>query len=177
MQKPDYFVENRGHLAPNRHQQLEPALSALIIIGHVKDGAELGRRHRLPERIIDMIEQHHGTTRVDYFFHEANREAQQSDDETVDESAFRYPGPKPQSKEAAVLMLADCVEGATRAMTDPTPASIEKLVHRLARQRLLDQQFSEANITLEELSLIEESLIKSLTSVYHGRIAYPIAAG
>lgn len=177
MLKPHYFIENQTAEDRNRHDQLAPALSTLIIIGHVKDGMDLAQQHHLPRPIIDMIEQHHGTTLVDYFFHEATRDQQGTPDpeEGVEESAFRYPGPKPQSKEAAVLMLADCVEGASRTMSEPTPASIEKLVHNLALNRLLDGQFDESGLTLKELAEIEESLVKSLTSIYHGRIRYPAA--
>lgn len=177
MLKPHYFIENKTADEKNRHDQLAPALSTLIIIGHVKDGMDLARQHHLPQPIVDMIEQHHGTTLVDYFYHEATREQQSAPDpdETVDESSFRYPGPRPRSKEAAVLMLADCVESASRALSEPTPASIEKLVHSLARSRLLDGQFNESGLTLMEVEAIEDSLTKSLTSVYHGRIRYPAA--
>lgn len=177
MLKPHYFIENKGADAANRHEQLAPAISTLIIIGHVKDGVDLARQHHLPQVIIDMIEQHHGTTLVDYFFHEATRELQgrAGADEDVEESAFRYPGPKPQTKEAAVMMLTDCVESASRALSDPTPARIDKLVHNLALNRLLDGQFDECGITLEELGRVEQSLKKSLTAVYHGRIKYPTA--
>ncbi|QDU63188.1 hypothetical protein Pan216_40630 [Planctomycetes bacterium Pan216] len=175
MLKPQYFIENKQADERNRHDQLAPAMSTLIIIGHVKDGADLGRQHHLPQPILDMIEQHHGTTLVDYFYHEATREMQASDtaDETVEESSFRYPGPKPQHKEAAVLMLSDCVESASRALSEPTPARIEKLVHSLALKRLLDGQLSESGLTLEEVKMIEDSLTKSLIAVYHGRIKYP----
>lgn len=177
MLKPQYFIENKSPDEKNRHEQLAPALSTLIIIGHVKDGMDLGHQHHLPQPIIDMIEQHHGTTLVDYFFQEAAREQRSLPDpeEAVEESAFRYPGPRPQTKEAAVLMLADCVESASRALSEPTPASIEKLVRHLSFNRLLDGQFNESGLTLEEVELIEDSLTKSLTSVYHGRIKYPAA--
>lgn len=175
MLKPHYFVENMTENEKNRHEQLAPAMSTLIIIGHVKDGADLAEQYHLPQPIIDMIEQHHGTTLVDFFYREATRAMSETEDpeETVEESAFRYPGPKPQSKEAAALMLADCVESASRVLSEPTAASLEKLVHTLALNRLLDGQFDESGISLSELRLIEESLTKSMTSVYHGRIRYP----
>ena len=168
MLKPGYFVENQGHDA-NRHESLVPAMSTLIIIAHIKDGADLARQHRLPKTIIDFIEQHHGTTLVEYFFHRAS----QTNGGEVDESDFRYPGPKPQTKEAAVLMLADAVEGASRALVEPTPARIESLVHDIAMNRLLDGQFDACGLTLQELATIEDSLVKSLTAVYHGRVKYP----
>ena len=178
MLKPNYFIENKSHDEENRHNYLEPALSTLIIIGHVKDGIDLARQHHLPQPIVDLIEQHHGTTLVDYFYHEATwerKEADNPEDESVEESLFRYPGPLPASKEAGVLMLADCVESASRALSEPTPASIEKLVRNLALNRLLDGQFSESGLTLQEIKIVQDSLTKSLISVYHGRIKYPVA--
>ncbi len=135
MLKPGYFVENQGHDA-NRHESLVPAMSTLIIIAHIKDGADLARQHGLPKPIIDFIEQHHGTTLVEYFFAAPAGERNQDGGE-VDESNFRYPGPKPQTKEAAVLMLADAVEGASRTLVEPTPSRIENLVHDIAMKRLL----------------------------------------
>ncbi len=172
MLKPGYFVENQGHDA-NRHESLVPAMSTLIIIAHIKDGADLARQHRLPEPIIDFIEQHHGTTLVEYFYRRASeRNEANPDGGEVDESDFRYPGPKPQTKEAAVLMLADAVESASRVLVEPTPARIESLVHEIAMKRLLDGQFDDCGLTLQELATIEDSLVKSLTAVYHGRIKY-----
>lgn len=170
MLKPGYFIENQGHDA-NRHESLVPAMSTLIIIAHIKDGADLARQHRLPKPIIDFIEQHHGTTLVEYFFRRASEA--NVDGAEVDESNFRYPGPKPQTKEAAVLMLADAVEGASRALVEPTPSRIENLVHDIAMKRLLDGQFDTCGLTLQELATIEDSLVKSLTAVYHGRVKYP----
>lgn len=173
MLKPAYFVENQG-AEGNRHEQLVPQMSTLVIIAHVKDGAELARKHHLPQTIIDFIEQHHGTTLVEYFYRRATKLCEGDPDATdIDESDFRYPGPKPQTKEAAVLMLSDVVESASRALTDPTPARIEGLVHDMGRKRLLDGQFDECGLTLHELHIMEESLIKSLTAVYHGRVKYP----
>ncbi len=134
MLKPHYFVENQ--VGPtSRHAKLAPAMSTLIIIGHVKDGVDLGRQHHLPEPIIDLIEQHHGTTLVEYFYHEANRRNGTNPDASpVSESAYRYPGPKPQTKEAAILMVADAVESASRSLSDPTPSRLEGLVTRPDRQ-------------------------------------------
>ncbi len=173
MLKPDYFVENQG-AAENRHETLAPAMSTLVIIAHIKDGADLARQHRLPQPIIDLIAQHHGTTRVEFFYDRAT-ERQQSDPNggEVDESTYRYPGPKPQTKEAAVLMLADSVESASRTLVDPAPARIEGLVREIAEQRLRNGQFDESGLTLRELRTIEKSLAMSLASIYHGRIKYP----
>ncbi len=172
MLKPHYFIENQnGH---NRHDQLEPALSTLVIIGHVKDGTALAKQYRLPRPIIDFIQQHHGTTLVEYFYREAMRlQEQNRHGHTELEFAFRYPGPKPQTKENGILMLADCAESASRALSSPTPSSIRKLVHDLCMKRLLDGQFDESGLTLTELHCIEESLSKSLIAVYHARIRYP----
>jgi putative nucleotidyltransferase with HDIG domain len=173
MMKPMYFVENQGGLG-NRHEGLQPAMSTLVIIAHVKDGIDLARQYGLPETIVDFVAQHHGTTLVEYFYRKAAKSSESDPAQgEVDESNFRYPGPKPQNKETAVLMLADCVESASRALVDPTPSRIESLVHDLAMKRLLDGQFDECGLTLQELSTIEESLVKSLTAVYHGRVKYP----
>ncbi|MEX2188052.1 MAG: HDIG domain-containing metalloprotein, partial [Pirellulales bacterium] len=173
MLKPGYFVENQGQNG-NRHDDLVPAMSTLIIIAHVKDGADLARQHHLPQQIIDFIQQHHGTTLVEYFYGRASAEQRATDpDRPVDESSFRYPGPKPQTKEAAVLMLSDAVESASRSLVEPAPARIESLVHDIAMKRLLDGQFNACGLTLHELHTIEESLIKSLIAVYHGRVKYP----
>lgn len=173
MLKPGYFVENQGTDA-DRHQDLLPAMSTLIIIAHIKDGADLARQHHLPKPIIDFILQHHGTTLVEYFYRRANRQSEADPNAAeVDESSYRYPGPKPATKEAAVMMVADAVESASRALVEPAPARIEALVHEIALKRLLDGQFDDCGLTLQELQVIEESLVKSLTAVYHGRVKYP----
>jgi hypothetical protein len=173
MLKPGYFIENQGS-GVSRHQTLMPAMSTLVIIAHVKDGADLARQHHLPRSIIDFIEQHHGTTLVEYFYNEAAKQRQATEEGgTPEEADFRYPGPKPQTKEAGVLMLADAVESASRVLVDPAPARIESLVHEIAMKRLLDGQFEECGLTLQEMHTVEESLIKSLTAVYHGRVKYP----
>jgi len=174
MLKPGYFIENQSQ-GDNRHDSLVPAMSTLVIIAHVKDGADLARQNKLPEQIIDFIQQHHGTTLVEYFYRQASEQRDKDPEGVaeVDESSFRYPGPKPQTKEAAVLMLADAVESASRALKEPTPSRIENIVEELARKRLLDGQFDECGLTLEEVRKIGESLVKSLTAVYHGRVKYP----
>jgi putative nucleotidyltransferase with HDIG domain len=173
MLKPGYFAENQGQ-GDNRHRSLLPAMSTLVIIAHVKDGADLARQNKIPEPIIDFIQQHHGTTLVEYFYRQAS-ESKKSDPNAseVDESSFRYPGPKPQTKEAGILMLADAVESASRVLVEPTPARIESLVEDISRKRLLDGQFDECGLTLEEVRKIGDSLVKSLTAVYHGRVKYP----
>lgn len=171
--KPNYFVENQGQ-GGNRHESLQPAMSTLVIIAHVKDGADLARQHKLPKPIIDFIEQHHGTTLVEYFFREATKRSQQDPHgEEVSETTFRYPGPKPQTLEAAVLMLADAVESASRSLVEPTSSRIQNLVDEIAMKKLLDRQFDECGLTLKQLDLIKSSLVKSLNAIYHGRVKYP----
>jgi putative nucleotidyltransferase with HDIG domain len=173
MLKPAYFVENQGQ-QPSLHETLAPAMSTLVIVAHVKEGAELARQYRLPQPIVDLITEHHGTTLVEYFYRRATERSQADPNGgDVDEQMYRYPGPKPSTRESAVLMLADAAESASRALADPTPARIQGLVHDLAMKRLLDGQFEDCGLTLEELARIEESLAKSLNAVYHGRVKYP----
>jgi hypothetical protein len=173
MLKPGYFVENQGKEG-SRHEGLVPAMSTLVIIAHIKDGADLARQHHLPQPIIDMIQQHHGTMLMEYFFDRAHtQQATDPNNSEIDENLFRYPGPKPQTKEAAVLMLADAVESASRTLVDPTPGRIEGLVRDLAQRRLQGEQFDESGLTLRELGTIERSLVMSVASIYHGRLKYP----
>ncbi|MBA2115663.1 HD family phosphohydrolase [Bremerella alba] len=173
MMKPEYFIENQN-ASSNRHDGLNPAISTLVIIAHVKDGADLARQNRLPRAIIDFIEQHHGTTLVEYFYRVASAKVEANPDEReVDETIYRYPGPKPQTKEAAVLMICDAVESACRTLVEPTASRIEALVEELSMKRLLDGQFDECGLTLSELRQIQSSVTKSLTAVYHGRVKYP----
>lgn len=174
MLKPHYFIENQT--GENRHDELEPALSTLVIIGHVKDGVALAEQYGLPRPILDFIQQHHGTTLVEYFYREAMRIQESTGAGNADlESCFRYPGPKPQTRENGILMLADAVESTSRSLSTPTPGSLGKLVHDLLMKRLLDGQFEESGLTLTELHMLEESLTKSLTALFHARIKYPEA--
>ena len=184
MNKPMYFIENQSG-GPNKHDKLTPAMSLLIIVGHVKDGVEMAREHGLPKSLRHFIEAHHGTTLVEYFYRRAREQASQSGesrspeqimqeaaDQLPDEVDYRYPGPRPQTKEVAIVMLADAVESATRTLTDPTPARIDALVRQLANKRLMDGQFDECDLTFRELSTICESISKTVASIYHGRIRY-----
>jgi cyclic-di-AMP phosphodiesterase PgpH len=170
--KPMYFIENQGG-GPNRHDKLTPAMSLLIIVGHVKDGIEMAREYALPPTLRHFIESHHGTTLVEYFYHAARKQTEAQDKPEPSEFEFRYPGPKPQTKEAAIMLLCDCVESAARSLPEPTPVRLEQIVNTLARKRLMDGQFDECSLTLSELHKIEESIVKTLRAVYHGRIAYP----
>ncbi len=172
MFKPNYFVENQEQ-GGNCHDSLQPAMSTLVIIAHVKDGADLARKNRLPKPIIDFIEQHHGTTLVEYFYREAAKRSQSDPNkEEVSETSFRYPGPKPQTLEAAVLMLADSVESACRTLVEPTSSRIQNLVDQIAMKKLLDGQFDQCGLTLQQLDQVKSSLVKSLTAIYHGRVKY-----
>jgi putative nucleotidyltransferase with HDIG domain len=175
MNKPEYFVENQAG-GYNKHEKLSPAMSLLVLVGHVKDGIELAREYGLPRTLQHFIESHHGTTLVEYFYHAAREQAEADDRgevREVEEIEFRYPGPKPQTKEAAILMLADAVEGATRAMAEPNPSRIEAVVRTLSHKRLIDGQFDQCDLTFRELATIEDSIIKSMNAIYHGRISYP----
>jgi cyclic-di-AMP phosphodiesterase PgpH len=172
--KAEYFCENQFD-GRNRHINLTPNVSLLIIVAHVKDGVELAREYKLPKVLLPFIQQHHGTTLVEYFYHQAcQRDGEEGPG--VSDTQFRYPGPKPRSRETAILMCADAVESATRAMTDPNPSRIETLVHELVMRRLLDGQFDESDMTFAELELVEKSLAKTLLGIYHGRLAYPSTA-
>ena len=171
--KPSYFTENQMGSA-SRHDQLSPAMSQLVIVGHVKDGIEIAREFGLPAVLRQFIETHHGTTLIEYFYHEAKK--QQDDKQTpISDTEFRYPGPKPRTKEAAIVMLADTVEGAVRSVAELTPTRIEVIVHNMAMKRLQDGQFDECDLTLRELSNIEASISKTLAAHHHGRVAYPTA--
>jgi cyclic-di-AMP phosphodiesterase PgpH len=172
MFKPTYFIENQAQGA-NLHDSLQPAMSTLVIIAHVKDGADLARQHHLPKPFIDFIEQHHGTTLVEYFYRkEAKKTENDPNAEEVPESTFRYPGPKPQTIEAAILMLADAVESAARTLVEPTPNRLQNLIDTITMKRLTDGQLDECSITLAQLNTVKHSLLKSLTAIYHGRIKY-----
>lgn len=171
--KPEYFIENMAAGQENPHNKLAPAMSALIIIGHVKDGVEMAEQYNLPRKLIDFIEQHHGTTLVEYFYREAANRADEDHRTDADESTFRYPGPRPRTKETGVMMLSDAVESASRTLREPTPARIKSLVHEITLKRVLDGQFDESGLTMSEIRQVQESLVKSLLSVHHGRVKYP----
>jgi putative nucleotidyltransferase with HDIG domain len=174
--KPDYFIENQAGSA-SRHTKLSPAMSLLIIIGHIKDGIELAREYGLPKALHEFITSHHGTTLVQYFYQAATEKRKIDADRAPDEVEFRYPGPKPRSKEAAILMLADVSESSVRSMGETTPGRIENQVHTMITRRLMDGQLDDCELTLREVHQIETSLIKSLAAMYHLRIPYGTPAG
>ncbi|MBI4414404.1 MAG: HDIG domain-containing protein [candidate division NC10 bacterium] len=171
IKKPAYFIENQPE-ALARHSELTPRMSSLIITSHVKEGIAMALEHRLPPAIVDLIPQHHGTRLVMYFFEKA-KEAHDPDMGEVDEGDYRYPGPRPQTREAAVLMLADAVEAAARTLNDPTPARIQGVVQRIINTIFIEGQLDECDLTLKDLHLIAKAFIRILTGMYHHRVDYP----
>ncbi|MBO8136712.1 MAG: HDIG domain-containing protein [Desulfotomaculum sp.] len=169
LKRPYFFIENQL-AADNPHEKIAPTLSTLILTSHVKDGVDMAKEYKLPQRVIDIIEQHHGTSLVKYFYNKA-LEGQHPD--TVKEEEFRYDGPKPQTREAAIVMLADSVEAAVRSMQDPTSGQVEGLVRKLIKQKLMDGQLDECDLTLKDLDTIANSFLKVLSGVFHNRIEYP----
>lgn len=166
---PEHFVENQ--LGKNPHDRLKPAQSAKIIISHVTYGMKLARELGLPQRIIDFIPQHHGTRTLHYFLKKAQADAR--DAENVSENDFRYPGPKPQFREAAIMMIADSCEAAARSLAEPNPENIRFIVTKIIDAIVSDDQLDECDLTLRELTQIRESMIRSLVAIYHSRVDYP----
>jgi putative nucleotidyltransferase with HDIG domain len=175
MEHAQYFIENQrpGH---NPHDNISPHMSKHILVAHVKDGAEMARKHKLGQPIIDGILQHHGTTLISFFFNKAQEQQDESLHE-VHEEDFRYPGPKPQFREAALCMLADSIEAAARSLDEPTPARLQNIVKNIIQRKFLDGQLDECNLTLRDLSILDESFSRTILGVYHARIDYPQGAG
>ncbi len=165
--RPHFFIENQMNME-NPHNHVSPETSKNIIISHATDGAEMLRKHKLPKEIVDIAEQHHGTTLLKFFYHKT---LEQGND--VQEEAFRYPGPKPQSREAAVINIADSVEAAVRSMSSPTPEEIKKLVNNIINDRLQDGQFDECDLTLKQIQKVKHTLCETLNGIFHSRIEYP----
>jgi hypothetical protein len=172
LKKPLYFIENSGGIE-NKHDHLTPRMSSLILVSHVKDGVELARENHLGERLENIIQQHHGTNLISYFYQKA-KEKENPEMESLNEDDFHYPGPKPQTKEAGIVMLADAVEAASRALSEPTPSRIKSLVQRIINNIFLDGQLEECELTLKDLHKIEESFTRILTAIFHQRIDYPL---
>jgi putative nucleotidyltransferase with HDIG domain len=168
MNRPEFFIENQGN-ADNVHDRLSPSLSALILINHVKEGLEMAEGMGLPPRVREVIQQHHGTTLMKYFYHRAAGNTQNA---TL-EAQFRYPGPKPQTKEAAILMLADSVEAASRTLEKPTPARVAEFVARMVEDKRADGQLDECDLTMRDLRVIQEIFVRTLCGTLHARIEYP----
>lgn len=166
---PDYFVENQSS-APSRHDKLTPHMSSMIIISHVKEGVELARQYKLPQTIIDIIKQHHGTALISFFYQKAKDRGQ---DSLPAEDEYKYPGPKPQTRVAALVMMADAVEASSKVLNDPTPARISALVEKIINHIFLDGQLDECELTLKDISEIKKRFIYILTGILHKRIDYP----
>ena len=169
LKRPYFFTENQ-FTEENPHEKIAPTLSTLIITAHVKEGVELAREGKVPEIIVDLIRQHHGTDLVKFFFHRA---AENDKEEQVEEKDFRYPGPRPQTKEAAIIMLADSVEAAVRSLARPTPARVEQLVRRMIKERLNDGQLDESDLTLKDLDKVADAFVRVLSGIFHTRVEYP----
>jgi putative nucleotidyltransferase with HDIG domain len=167
--KPSYFTENQVGI-DNRHDKLTPSMSALIIRAHVKDGVEMAKEAGLPQALIDFIPQHHGTALIEYFYEKAKKECEEG--EVVDQSHYCYPGPKPQTKEAGILMLADNAEASSRSLPDPSPAKIQGLVQKMMNRVFASGQLDECELTLSDLHQIAKSFTRVLSAIYHRRVEY-----
>jgi hypothetical protein len=166
--QPQFFIENQMGIE-NPHDRLDPVTSKDIIIAHVTDGVRMLEEHHIPQEIIDIAGQHHGTTLLKYFYYKAIKE----DKEKYTEEMFRYPGSKATSKESAIVGIADSVEAAVRSMNHPTPDQINNLVQSIIRDRLQDGQFSECDLTFKELQIVGKTLCETLNGIFHSRITYP----
>jgi putative nucleotidyltransferase with HDIG domain len=170
IKKPAYFVENQMG-GENKHEKLAPSMSSLILISHVKDGVDLAQKYKLGEGIAEIIRQHHGTNLISYFFHKAKTQAANPNQVKIED--YRYPGPRPQTKEAGLVLLADQVEAASRTLTDPTPARIQGMVQKIINNVFADGQLDECELTLKDLHHIARSFNKILSGIFHQRIHYP----
>jgi putative nucleotidyltransferase with HDIG domain len=178
IEKAEYFTENQTAKEQNIHDKLTPAMSCMFITNHVKDGVDLGKRYKLKDVIIDFITQHHGKSLVYFFYKKALDEQVEektitSPEEPVKQTDFRYPGPKPQTKECAVAMLADSVEAASRALINPTAESINDLVNKVVNDKFIDNQMDECELTFNDLRKIQRAFVRNLMAIYHTRIEYP----
>lgn len=170
--KPLYFIENQQG-GDNPHDRLTPSMSALVIVNHVKEGIELGRQHRLPESIVDLIPQHHGTSIVSFFFNKAKQQEDSDKNGPVEDSAYRYPGPRPQTREAGIMMLADAVEAATRSLSTHTQGTLSQRVEQVANRAIADGQLDDCPLTLRDLRTVADTFVRVLMGIYHHRIEYP----
>ncbi len=171
VEKAEYFSENQPDTITSQHERLKPSMSSLVITSHVKDGVELAQKYNLNNRIIDFIEQHHGNGLVYYFYQKALEKTE--DGTTVKDEDFRYPGPKPQTKETAIVLLADSVEAASRSISSPTPTRIKELVQRIINNKFIDGQLDDCDLTLKDLHKIANSFERILNGMFHSRIKYP----
>lgn len=172
--RPSYFIENQVNIE-NPHDRIDPKLSKSIIIAHARDGVEMLKEYKIPKQICDIAEQHHGTTLLAYFYHKAMKlqEASGQDSKEITEAEYRYPGPKAQSKEAAIVGIADSVEAAVRSLRNPTIEQIDSLVQKIIKYRLDDHQLSDCDLTMKELDIVSKTLKETLLGIFHSRIEYP----
>ncbi|MFF2887767.1 HD family phosphohydrolase [Paenibacillus sp. NPDC057967] len=171
--RPNYFIENQTNIE-NPHDTIDPKLSKSIIVAHAKDGSEMLKAHNIPKPIRDIAEQHHGTTSLKYFYHKALKQAEEQGIEpNFTENDFRYPGPKAQSKEAAIVGIADCIEAAVRSLRNPTVEHVEAMINKIIKSRLDDNQYNECDLTMKELDKVAHSLKESIIGIFHSRIEYP----
>jgi len=169
LKNPEYFAENQEGLL-SKHDDLTPSMSSLILISHVKEGVDLAREYKLHRPIINVIEQHHGTSLIHYFYHKALEEKKAS---KVGEEKYRYPGPKPRTREAAIVMLADAVEATSRTVEEPSYERLRNMVDKVINDKFIDGQLNDCDITLVNLHRIAESFAHTLTGIYHTRVEYP----
>lgn len=172
LKNPQYFIENQGG-RENKHDKLAPSMSALILISHVKKGVELAREHKLGREIEDLIGQHHGASLISYFYHKAEEQARAKGEEPPREEEYRYPGPKPQTKEAGLLLIADAIEASSRVLVDPTPSRLKGHIETIVKKVFADGQLDESELTLKDLHLLSEAFLRILTGIFHQRIEYP----
>jgi putative nucleotidyltransferase with HDIG domain len=170
--KPLYFIENQQQIE-NKHDKLSPTMSSLVILSHVKEGSDLAKNLKLGNQITNIIKQHHGTSLISYFYDKAKRETSFNSLNTLSESDFRYPGPKPQTREAALVLMADVVEASSRTLKDPTPARIDSLVRERIEHIVRDGQVDECDLTRRDVHKIGESFVRILMGIFHHRIVYP----
>ena len=171
MVKPEYFVENQRSQT-NPHDHVKPRMSSLIIASHVKEGLEIGRNYNLPKLVLSFIPMHHGTTLIEYFYRKA-QELEENDQSSVLESEFRYPGPRPNTRETGILMLADSVEAASRSINEPTHKRLEGLIESIFKARVNDHQLDDTDLTFRDLDKIKETFLAMLIGIHHGRVKYP----
>ena len=168
IKRPYFFIENQM-TSENPHDKIAPSLSTLILTSHVKDGLELGREYKLPKDILEIIEQHHGSSMCSFFYHKAIENGA----ENVNEDEYRYEGPKPQTREAAIVLLADSVEAAVRSLQNRTHGRVEGLVRKIIRDKLLDGQLDECDLTFRDLDTIANAFLKVISGIFHSRVEYP----
>jgi hypothetical protein len=183
--KPLYFIENQGDLAENPHDSLTPTMSALVIIAHVKDGVDLAIKHKLNRRIIDVIREHHGDSLVQFFYRKAQEQRKTEMDKVskgledpqdlpkIEEKSFRYPGPRPRTRESGIISLADAIESASRSLKKPTPGKVRGLIDEIVQARVAEGQLDQCELSLKELAVVKECFASTLRNMLHSRIDYP----